>query len=316
MAALRVIFMGTPDFAALALQSIVENTNHNIVAVYSQPPRPKGRGQHLQKSATHLYAESQAIDVYTPHSLKSSTEQARFADLNADIAIVAAYGLILPQAILDLPEKGCVNIHGSLLPKWRGAAPIQRSILAGDKETGITLMQMDLGLDTGAMIAKETTPITPTTTASDLHDILAHIGGNMICKFLDQTAQGTIPPFTAQDDTQSSYAQMLSREDGRVNWTDHACYIERQFRALTPWPGVWTELRGKRLKLHQAEIQQDIPTEIAQIIPGKILNKTGAIACGDKSILRLKKIQPAGKNAMDFVSALNGGYLKIGDVLT
>lgn len=312
MAGLRVIVMGTPDFAQIALKAIVENTEHEVIALYSQPPRRKGRGQQVQKSPTHIYAEEQGIAVYTPKSVKSAEEQATFAALNADIAVVAAYGLILPQEILDAPRLGCINIHGSLLPRWRGAAPIQRAIWEGDTETGITLMQMDKGLDTGDMLTKQAVPITTSATAATLHDELATIGGTMICQLLDQAADGNIPSAEKQDDTQSTYAAMLSRDDGRVNWSQTAQEIEQQLRALTPWPGVWLELNGERLKIHEAEIADGTTTEQS----GTLLDKTGQTACGNGTILRLTKIQPAGKKAMDFASALNGGYVKIGDVFS
>ncbi len=312
MAGLRIIFMGTPDFAQAALKAITENTEHEIIALYSQPPRPKGRGQQVQKSPTHLYAEEQGISVHTPKSLKSAEEQAVFAALNADIAIIAAYGLILPKEILEAPRFGCINIHASLLPRWRGAAPIQRAIWEGDCETGITLMQMDTGLDTGDMLAKQSLPITATTTAVTLHDDLAAIAGKMICKFLNQVVDGNIPSAEIQDNSQTTYAAMLSRDDGYINWTQTATEIERQIRALTPWPGVWTQIEGTRLKIHDAEIIEGKTT----FLPGIIRDKTGEIACGDGTILRLTKLQPAGKKAMNFASALNGGYVEIGDVFS
>lgn len=310
---LRVVFMGTPDFAREALKAIHETTNHDIIAVYSQPPRPKGRGQQVQKSPVQDYADTHNIPAFHPKSLKSAQEQQEFAALNADIAIVAAYGLILPAEILNAPGLGCINIHASLLPRWRGAAPIQRAIWAGDQETGVTLMQMDEGLDTGDMLAIDTVNINAQTTAATLHDDLATMGARMICTLLEQAHEQNMPLAIKQDETQSNYASMLSKEDGCIDWSQSATEIERQIRALTPWPGVWTERADERLKIHDATI---IDGEQTNTLPGTILNKKGDISCGSGSTLRLEKIQPAGKKAMDFTSALNGSYIQIGDLLS
>lgn len=304
MSALRIVFMGTPDFAVPALKAL-HDAGHEIVAVYSQPPRPKGRGQQVQKSPVHLYAEEQGIPIFNPKSLKNAEAQDEFKKLNADVAVVAAYGLILPKAVLDAPKYGCINIHASLLPRWRGASPIQHAIWSGDPETGITLMQMDEGLDTGAVISMERIAITDKTTSSSLHDELSALGGKMIVKAIGELAKNGALKSVPQDD-ESTYAPMLKKENGKINWTLNAAMIDRQIRALNPWPGTWAEFEGKRIRILAAEISP------AKGNPGEILDRHGNIGHG----LKILKIQPEGKNAMDFSAAVNGGYLKVGGIFT
>lgn len=306
---LRIGFMGTPDFALVALKAIVE-AGYNVVCAYSQPPRPKGRGHKLQKSPVHEYAENHNIPIFTPKSLKTDDAKAQFASHNLDVAIVAAYGLILPQDILDAPRYGCLNIHGSLLPKWRGAAPIQYSIWKGDTETGVTIMQMEKGLDTGPMISKRSVDITAKTTAQNLHDSLADIGADMCLEILERLSNGEQLEAEKQDDAQSSYASMLQKPDGIIDWNNDARQIDRQIRALNPWPGVWASFKGKRLKMLSAEVIEDASDSAA----GTILNKNGDVVCG-KNKLRLITIQPEGKKSMDVASAFNGGYLELNSVL-
>lgn len=306
---LRIGFMGTPDFAYVALKAIIE-AGYNVVCAYSQPPRPKGRGHKLQKSPVHEYAEAHGIPVFTPKSLKSEEAKAEFASHNLDAAIVAAYGLILPQEILDAPKFGCLNIHGSLLPKWRGAAPIQYSIWKGDDETGITIMQMEKGLDTGPMISKRSVAILNETTALSLHDALAELGADMALEILEQLSNGEMLTSEKQNDALSSYASMLKKEDGIIGWNKDAHEIDRQIRALNPWPGVWTSTDGKRLKILAAEVIEESAAEEV----GTLLNKNGDVSCG-KNILRLITIQPEGKKAMDVASAFNGNYLNVNSVL-
>jgi methionyl-tRNA formyltransferase len=304
VSALRIVFMGTPDFAVPALKAL-HGAGHEIVAVYSQPPRPRGRGQQVQKSPVQLYAEEHGIPVFNPKSLKNAEAQEEFKKLNADVAVVAAYGLILPKAVLDAPKYGCINIHASLLPRWRGASPIQHAIWSGDPETGITLMQMDEGLDTGAVISLERITITDKTTSSSLHDELSVLGGKMIVKAIGELAKtGALKSVPQNDD--STYAPMLKKENGKINWSLSAAMIDRQIRALNPWPGTWTEFEGKRIKIHAAEISP------AKGNPGEILDRHGNIGHG----LKILKIQPEGKNAMDFSAAVNGGYLKVGGIFT
>lgn len=305
MKRLRIGFMGTPDFAAAALKALCE-TSHEIVCVYTQPPRPKGRGQKVQISPVHEFAHSRNIPVFHPQNFKAEETRQEFAAHNLDIAIVAAYGLILPQAVLDAPKYGCINIHASLLPRWRGASPIQRSIWAGDSESGVTLMQMDKGLDTGDMIVKKSVPITSTTTASSLHDVLMQMGGDMIVDLVNQLARGETLSKEKQDDAQSNYAPLLSKDDGRVNWSQSAEEIDRQIRALNRWPGVWTMLGDKRLKILDAKISNE------NAKAAHIINREGDVGCG-KGSLKLLKIQPENAKPMDFAAAVNGGYLKIGE---
>lgn len=306
---LRIGFMGTPDFALVALKKIVE-AGHNVVCVYSQPPRPKGRGHQVQPSPVHAYAEEKGIPVFTPQSLKSDEAKAEFAAHNLDVAIVAAYGLILPEAVLNAPKYGCLNIHGSLLPKWRGAAPIQYSIWKGDSETGITIMQMEKGLDTGPMIAKKSVEITNDKTASILHDELAETGGEMALEALSQLAKNGQLDAEVQDDSLSSYASMLKKEDGIINWGENAQNIDRQIRALNPWPGVWTSVNGKRIKILKAAAIDENSKEKA----GTFIDASGRVSCNNGSVLILYEIQPEGKKPMDIKSAINGGYLKPMDV--
>jgi methionyl-tRNA formyltransferase len=309
---LRIVFMGTPDFSVAALKAII-GSRHHVICVYTQPPRPKGRGQQLQKSPVHLAAEEAGIPVRHPLSLKKD-ERARqdFIDLKADVAVVAAYGLILPRSVLDAPRFGCINIHASLLPRWRGASPIQRAIWAGDAESGITIMQMEEGLDTGPMIAKRSVSIGPKMTTPMLHDALAEMGGKLIVPVLDTlAAEGKISA-EKQDESLTNYAALLSKGDGRVDWSQSAVEIDRQIRALNPWPGVWTMTPdGKRLKILEAELTQ----ETAQEKPGTLCAKDGSVSCGQGAILRLKKIQPDNAKPMDIASSLNGGYLKLGESL-
>lgn len=311
-APLRIGFMGTPDFAVSALAALC-NGPHEVVCVYSQPPRPKGRGKKVQPSPVHEYADNKGIPVYTPLNFKSEEDRTLFASHNLDVAIVAAYGLILPEAILNAPKFGCLNIHASLLPRWRGAAPIQYSIWKGDTETGVTIMQMEKGLDTGPMISKRSLPITSDTTATSLHDDLAALGADMVVDVLNALSE-TRQPLDAeiQDDALSTYASMLKKEDGIVDWSQTAQDIDRQIRALNPWPGVWTSINGKRLKVLEALVV-DVPNSIKGS-HGQILDKSGRILCGNNSTLKLIKIQPEGKSAMDFASALNGNYLEIGAI--
>lgn len=307
---LRVIFMGTPDFSVAALQAVLDS-DHEVICVYTQPPRPKGRGQQLQKSPVQALAELAGVMVRHPKSLKKD-EAARkdFIALNADVAVVAAYGLILPKDILEAPKYGCINIHASLLPRWRGASPIQRSILAGDDKSGITIMQMEEGLDTGPIISKEAVRITPAMTTPQLHDALSVMGGGMIVPVLDTLLRDGSVHAEVQDESLTCYAPMLSKDDGRVDWTKTAIEIDRQIRALNPWPGVWTMTGdGRRLKILDAELAGGDSS-----VPGTLIDKQGLVVCGKGSVLKLKAIQPDNAKPMDIASAINGKYLSIGAV--
>ncbi len=251
---LRVVFMGTPDFAVPSLEALVKS-EHDVVGVFTQPPRPKGRGKQVQPSPVDHVASTHQIPVFIPKSLKKD-EKARqaFFDLKPDVAVVAAYGLMLPKDILDFPRFGCLNVHASLLPRWRGASPIQHAIWKGDEETGVCIMRMTEGLDEGPYIGKRSMPIGVDTTSQDVHDTLSLLGAEATLESLNRLASGEEPEQVYQDDSQMSYAPMLTKEDGIVDWSQTAQEIDRQVRALNPWPGVWTKTQdGKRLKIIQAQ---------------------------------------------------------------
>lgn len=305
MTSRKLIFMGTPDFAAIALRALVD-VGHEIAAVYSQPPRPAGRGNALRKSPVQLFAEERGFPVCTPVSLKTPQAQAEFAAFDADVAVVAAYGLILPQAILDAPARGCLNIHASLLPRWRGAAPIQRAILAGDAETGISIMQMDAGLDTGAVLLEKRIAIATTETAGQLHDRLAVLGGKAIVEALG----GKFTP-QPQPSEGVTYAAKISPEEARLKWERPAVELERAVRAFNPVPGAWTTLpNGERLKILAAETVQ------GRGAPGDIIDGQLSIACGEAA-LRPAQVQRQGKRPMATEEFLRGNPpLKIGDRLS
>lgn len=307
---LRIIFMGTPDFAVPTLQTLL-NSGHDIVAVYSQPPRPKGRGHKLQASPVQQLAESAEIPVFNPINFKDKNHVRLFEKHKADLAIVAAYGLILPKNILETPTYGCLNIHGSLLPRWRGAAPIQKAIWSGDKETGITIMKMDIGLDTGDMISKKSVPITAQMTTPILHDILAQLGAEMIDDFLENFLKNRKITAQKQPIEGVTYASMLSKNDGRIDWHQSATEIDCQIRALNPWPGTWTLVNNsKRLKI----IDCDLTTKKSDFPVGTII-EGGYVSCGNGEVLKLKNIQPENSNKMDVLAAMNGGHININDVL-
>jgi methionyl-tRNA formyltransferase len=300
---MRIAFMGSPDFAVPALRAL-HQAGHDIAAVYCQPARPAGRGQAIRRCPVHVAAEELGLGVRTPARLRTDqVAQAAFAALDLDAAVVAAYGLILPQAMLDAPRRGCLNIHASLLPRWRGAGPIQAAILAGDSKTGITIMQMEAGLDTGPMLLRQTVPITPTTTTATLHDTLATLGASLI---LDALAAP--PPHTPQSDADATYAPKLTREDGRIDWTQPATLIDRRIRAFDPWPGTFTTLAGAPFKILSA-----IPVE-ATGTPGTVLDAALTVACGDQAI-RLTKVQLPGRAALDAGAFLRGHPVPPGTVL-
>ena len=295
MGALRIVFMGTPAFAALALKALV-NAGHEVIAAYSQPPRPKGRGMETQKSPVHLLAEEQGIPVRTPVSLKNADEAAAFAALQADVAVVAAYGLILPKAVLAAPRHGCLNIHASLLPRWRGAAPIQRAIMAGDAKTGVTIMQMAEGLDTGPMLLTEELAIGADMNAGTLHDALAEIGARLIVRALDQLPDLKPEPQPADGMT---YAAKITKEECRIDWRRSAADLDRHIRGLSPAPGAFTEIGGERLTILAADLA---PGSGA---PGTLLDDRLTIACGEGA-LRPTLVKRAGKRAMSAEEMLRG----------
>ena len=297
MSGLKVIFMGTPDFAVPALEAIL-GAGHKVVGVYSQPPRPSGRGEKIKKSPVHECAENHGLTVVTPKGLRSDEATQMFKDHGADIGVVVAYGLILPAPILQAPPLGCLNIHGSLLPRWRGAAPIQRAIEAGDKETGITIMQMDEGLDTGHMLLKDSLPIGHTTTAQALHDDLSRMGARMIVEVLAQAQKGSIQGIP-QPEEGITYAAKLQKSESVVDWTQSAEEIERKGRAFTPWPGLGFCLNKKRIKILEASVEEGLG------VPGEFIDNRLAIACG-QGVLRILRLQKEGKAPMTAESFLNG----------
>ncbi|MGE0745945.1 MAG: methionyl-tRNA formyltransferase [Rhodospirillales bacterium] len=308
MARLRLAFMGTPDFAVPALAALVD-AGHDVAAAYSQPPRPAGRGMKPAPSPVHRFAEDRGIPVRTPATLKDPAEQAAFAALGLDAAVVAAYGLILPPPVLAAPRLGCLNIHASLLPRWRGAAPIQRAILAGDAETGVTIMQMDAGLDTGPMLLAEAAPIAPDTTGASLHDALAALGARMIVVALDRLAAGALPA-TPQPAAGATYARKLDRAEARIDWSQPATAVERQVRAFDPWPGTWFEHAGERIRVLAAALADGR----AGAAPGTVLDDRLAVACGDGAV-RILRLQRQGKAALVAEAFLRGFALPAGTVL-
>jgi len=304
---LRLVYMGTADFAVPALHALAES-RHEVVAVYTQPARPAGRGMRTRPSPVERAAAERGISVLTPVTLKAIEDEETISAFDADLAVVAAYGLLLPQAILDTPRLGCINLHGSALPRWRGAAPIQRAILAGDEETGITIIQMEAGLDTGPMLAMERVAITPETTASSLHDHLAALAAEMIVPMVDRLADGGVTPMP-QPDEGVTYAKKIEKDEGRIDWQQSASAIDRQLRALNPWPGCFTELAGgQRLKLVSGEIENKAPTGS---VAGTVLDEALGVACGE-GVLRITRLQKAGGKPMDSEAFLRGHPLPTG----
>lgn len=298
---LNILFAGTPEFAAEHLQALL-GSKHNVVAVYTQPDRPAGRGRKLTPSPVKKVAVDADLPVYQPTSLKSVEAQAELAAIGADILVVVAYGLLLPQAVLDTPRLGCINVHASLLPRWRGAAPIHRALLAGDARTGVTIMQMDIGLDTGGMLLKAGCDIEPTDTSAVLHDRLIELGRPALIDALDGLEAGTLTA-EPQDDRLATYATKLNKAEGELDWRCSAADLDRQIRGLTPWPGSYTRWQGDTLKVQQARRVDDV----AAAEPGRIISISDAgldVACGE-GVLRLERIQLPGKKAMTVAEVLN-----------
>ena len=298
-ARLRLAFLGTPRFAVSTLDALIA-AGHDVARVYSQPPRPAGRGQKERRSDVHERADALGIPVATPTSLKKPEEQAAFAALDLDAAVVVAYGLILPKPILDAPRLGCVNVHASLLPRWRGAAPIQRAILAGDVETGVTIMRMDEGLDTGAMLLEERVAIAPEDTAETLHDKLAALGAKLIVPALHGLAAGTLHARSQPADG-VTYASKLTRAEGRLDWGKPAMVLARQVRAFAPWPGAWFDHGKEQIKVLAAETAAGKQGAV----PGTVLDDALTVACGEGA-LRLVRLQRPGRAPMDAASLLRG----------
>ncbi len=291
---MRIVFMGTPDFSVPVLDALVA-AGHEIAAVYCQPPRPAGRGKKDRPSPVQRRAEALGLPVRFPVSLKDPAAQAEFAALQADVAVVVAYGLILPQPVLDAPIHGCLNIHASLLPRWRGAAPIHRAIMAGDAETGVCIMQMEAGLDTGPVLLREATDIGPEETTGALHDRLSAMGARLVAQALTQLP--SLTPTTQPEDG-VTYAAKIDKAEARVDWTRPAVDVDRLIRGLSPFPGAWCEVQGERVKLLGSHLAEGTGT------PGQVLDGF-TIACGDGAVT-VTMVQRPGKRAMLAAEALRG----------
>jgi methionyl-tRNA formyltransferase len=307
---MRIILMGTPDFAVPALGAVLA-AGHEVVGVYTQPPRAAGRGLAARKSPVQVFAESKGLPMHTPASLRSAEEQARFKSLNADAGVVVAYGQILPKPVLDAPHYGCFNIHASLLPRWRGAAPIQRALLAGDTETGVAVMRIEETLDTGAVCLMERTAIGPDETAGDLHDRLSELGAELMVRALHDLEQGALACWP-QHERGVTYAAKIEPGETRIDWSRPAREVHNQIRGLSPHPGAWFEvdLNGKpeRVKALRSTLAEDEGT------PGTVLDDQLTIACGKGSV-RLLQVQRAGKRPMPVAEFRRGAELPVGSVL-
>ncbi|WP_272539976.1 methionyl-tRNA formyltransferase [Providencia sp. PROV197] len=298
---LKIIFAGTPDFAAKHLAALL-GTQHQIVGVLTRHDKPAGRGKKLTPSPVKVLAQEHDIPVFQPISLRGAENQQWLKDRNADLMIVVAYGLILPQAVLDIPRLGCLNVHGSLLPRWRGAAPIQRSIWAGDAETGVTIMQMDAGLDTGDMLYKAVCPITPNDTSATLYEKLAITGPEALIHTVNMLSTGQCTP-EKQNDALANYAEKLSKEEARIDWQQDATHIERCIRAFNPWPMSYFMFQEQLIKVWQAEVIEDLQGKQ----PGTIIraDKNGICIATGNGVLNITQLQPPGKKAMSAQDILN-----------
>ena len=298
---MRVVFMGTPDFSVPVLEALVE-AGHEVAAVYCQPPRPAGRGKKDRPTPVHARAEALGLEVRHPERLKGEAEQAEFAALKADVAVVVAYGLILPQAVLDMPKHGCLNIHASLLPRWRGAAPIHRAIMAGDAETGVCIMQMEAGLDTGPVLLREATPIRAEDTTGSLHDRLSAMGAALIVEALARL--GDLEPEPQPGDG-VTYAEKIDKAEARVDWAAPAAEVDGKIRGLSPFPGAWIEVEGQRIKLLGSRVVDGRGT------PGEVLDEALTVACGEGAV-QVLRLQRAGRGPQDAKEFLRGTKLPAG----
>ncbi len=292
---MRIVFMGTPDFSVPVLDALVQD-GHEIAAVYCQPPRPAGRGKKDRPTPVHACALELGFEVRHPISLKGAAEQAEFAELNADVAVVVAYGLILPKAVLDAPKMGCLNIHASLLPRWRGAAPIHRAIMAGDAQTGICIMQMEEGLDTGRVLMRQSTDIGDEETTGQLHDRLSDMGAALIVEALDQI---TSLPAVPQPVDGTTYAAKIDKAESKLDWAWTAAEVDQHIRGLSPFPGAWVEHDGERLKLLASRVSQGCGA------PGTLLDEQLTVACG-RGAVQILRLQRAGRGAQDTETFLRG----------
>ena len=300
---LRIVFAGTPEFAAESLKALLQHGEHDVIAVYTQPDRPAGRGRELKASPVKELALERRIPVYQPTSLKEAEAEAELRALKPDLMIVAAYGLLLPQAVLDIPRLGCLNVHASLLPRWRGAAPIQRAILAGDRETGITIMQMDAGLDTGAMRYMERCPISPNDTGASLHDRLALLGGEALVAALELLVAGELPS-APQNDADATYARKLTKDEARLDWQQPADLLARSIRAYNPVPVACTTLGDQVIRLWQGRALDDTTTAPAGMIISA--DREGLrVAAGNGTVLLLETLQLPGGKPLSVLQLLN-----------
>jgi methionyl-tRNA formyltransferase len=308
------VFAGTPDFAAKHLHALID-CHHNVIAAYTQPDRPAGRGKKLAESPVKALAKEHNIPVYQPENFKSDEAKAELSALNADIMVVVAYGLLLPQAVLDTPKLGCINVHGSILPRWRGAAPIQRSIWAGDSETGVTIMQMDIGLDTGDMLSIATLPIENNDTSSSMYNKLAELGPQALVDCLEDIANGKAKA-VKQDDEHANYAKKLSKEEAKIDWADSAEHIERCVRAFNPWPISHFVANDKSIKLWSCRVEHQETDKQ----PGTLLqaDKTGIYVATGNGVLVLESLQVPGKKAMSVQDILNSraDWFAVGSTLS
>jgi methionyl-tRNA formyltransferase len=299
---MRIVFMGSPDFAVPSLNALVE-AGHEVAAAYAQPPRPAGRGKAARKTAVHARAEELGIEVRTPRTLRDPEEQGKFRALDADLAVVAAYGLILPKPILEAPKGGCINVHASLLPRWRGAAPIQRAILAGDEVSGVTIMRMDEGLDTGPMLLKRELDIRG-KSAGQVTEEIANLGAAALAEWLTHPT-----PAEPQPSEGATYASKIDKAEARIDWSRGAEDVERQVRAFNPVPGAWFEVEGERIKLIEAAVGKDASGQ-----PGEVLDDCLNIACGS-GYVRALKVQRAGRGPMTAGELLRGFAIPKGAIL-
>jgi methionyl-tRNA formyltransferase len=307
---MRLAFMGSPDFAVGPLSALIA-AGHEVACVYSQPPRPAGRGQKFRKTAVHAFADERGLDVRTPLNFKSPAEREAFAALDVDLAVVVAYGLVLPRAILQAPRLGCVNLHGSLLPRWRGAAPIQRAIMAGDPITGVDVMLMDEGLDTGPILLRETVAIEADDTAGTLHDKLAAVGAPLIVRAVEGLASGALAPAT-QPVEGVAYAAKIDPREARIDWSRPAREVDRHIRGLSPFPGAWFELDGARGPVRIRALQCRLGSGEGE--PGETLDDAMLVACGTGAV-RLLALQREGRQPMAAEDFLRGAPLPAGSRL-
>ncbi|MEO0443064.1 MAG: methionyl-tRNA formyltransferase [Pseudomonadota bacterium] len=299
---LRIIFAGTPEFAAHHLQALI-NSHHTIIAVYTQPDRPAGRGKKLSPSAVKQLAMANALKVLQPPSLKDKATQQLLAEHRADVMVVVAYGLLLPEAVLEIPRFGCLNVHGSILPRWRGAAPIQRALAAGDDLTGVTIMQMDVGLDSGDMLLKRECAIDPDETSASLHDKLMQLGAPALLEVLSQLPSGSLRP-QKQNHSQANYAEKISKQEALIDWSKAAVFVERSIRAYNPFPIAYSFVNGQRIKIYKSQVENTTQAfDAGEILA---LDESGLlVGCGQQA-LRILQLQVPGKKPMSIIDIING----------